>query len=112
VVEMSNKIEEIEKNCGYHPLGKCICLDIPIIDPMCQYCKYYPYKEKEQEKEREEQKMEKKKIYRIIDSEYPEDVFYVLLTEAQATAIERFIIWAGLNEYSIEENGEITPVEW
>lgn len=56
--------------------------------------------------------MEKKKIYRIFDCENPEDVFYVLLTEAQATAIERFIVWAGLDEYSIEENGEIIPVEW
>lgn len=109
---MSNKIEEIEKNCGYHPSGKCICLDIPIIDPMCQYCKYYPYKEKEQEKEREELKMEEKKIYRIIDNENPEDVFYVLLTEAQVSAIENFIKWANLFDFFIEKVDDIIPAEW
>lgn len=58
-------------------------------------------------------KMEKKKIYRIIDSEYPDEIFYVLLTEAQATAIERFIDWAGLSaDYSIEETSDIVPIEW
>lgn len=58
-------------------------------------------------------KMEKKKIYRIIDSEYPDEIFYVLLTEAQATAIERFIGWAGLSaDYSIEETSDIVPIEW
>lgn len=57
--------------------------------------------------------MEEKKIYRITDVDYPEDTVYVLLTEAQANAIEAFIEWADITyDYSIRETGNITPVEW
>lgn len=51
---MINKTIEIEKECGYHHFGKCLCVDKPLTDPMCQFCKYYPYGVKEQEREREE----------------------------------------------------------
>lgn len=57
--------------------------------------------------------MEEKKIYRLISNEYPEEAFFVSLTEAQAKAIENFIKWAGITyDYSIKETGNITPVEW
>lgn len=57
--------------------------------------------------------MDKKKIYRIINNDYPEEAIYVLLTEAQAKAIENFIEWADITyDYSIKETGNIAPVEW
>jgi len=57
--------------------------------------------------------MEEKKIYRIVDNDYPEDAVYVLLTEAQVKTIENFLEWADIAYgYSIEKVDNITPVEW
>lgn len=57
--------------------------------------------------------MEEKKIYCIINHDYPEEAVYVLLTEAQAKAIENFIEWAEITyDYSIKKANNITPVEW
>jgi hypothetical protein len=58
-------------------------------------------------------KMDEKKIYCIIDCDYSEEKVYVLLTKAQAKAIEAFIEWAGITyDYHIEEMEDIKPVEW
>lgn len=57
--------------------------------------------------------MEEKKIYRIINNDYPEEVVFVLLTKEQAKAIENFIEWADITyDYSIKEMEDIKPVEW
>ena len=56
--------------------------------------------------------MEKKKIYRIV-CEYTEAEVYVLLTEAQADAIKKFIVWGSITcDFTIEEVGDIVPIEW
>lgn len=56
--------------------------------------------------------MEEKKIYHIV-CEYTEADIYVLLTEAQAEAIKKFIVWGNITcDFSIEEVGNIVPTEW
>ena len=32
---------KIEEYCSLHTRRKCICLDRPLIDEWCKYCKYY-----------------------------------------------------------------------
>ena len=57
--------------------------------------------------------MNEKKMYRIINNDYPEEVVFVLLTKEQAKAIENFIEWADITyDYSIKEMEDVKPVEW
>ena len=57
--------------------------------------------------------MNEKKMYCIINNDYPEEKVYVLLTKEQVNAIEAFVEWADITyDYSVEEVGNIKPVEW
>ena len=57
--------------------------------------------------------MEEKKVYRIVDNDFPDDVIFVMLTKSQVNAIEKFIEWANYSyNYTITEMSDIIPVEW